>query len=63
MRGYICLNNVIYNSCLFTAQVNRRLGLVENYFPAVGMCFTCLTWQNPVLRLHCGGARGIRDPR
>ena len=50
-------------SCLFTARVNRRLGQVENYFPAVGTRCSCLTWPNPVLSLHCGGARGIRDRR
>ena len=70
MRRSICLNIKRHrflaggdNSRLFTAQVNRRLGQVENYFPAVGTRFTCLTWPNPALSLHRGGARGIRDPR
>ena len=54
MRRSICLNIKRHrffaggdNSRLFTAQVNRRLGEVENYFPAVGTRCTCLTWQDP----------------
>ena len=50
MRRSICLNikRHLYfaggdNSRLFTAQVNRRLGQVENYSPAVGTRCTCLT--------------------
>ena len=67
MRGYICLNIKrhhsinqgffagVDNSRLFTAQVNWRLGQVENYFPALRTRCTCLTWPNPALSLHRGG--------
>ena len=61
----------VNNSRLFKAQVNRRLGQVENYPPPRGVgggrvgrgVPVSPGLINPALSLHRGGARGIRDPR
>ena len=75
MRGYICLNikrhhsiNLgffagVDNSRLFTAQVNWQLGQAENYFPALGTRYTCLTWPNPALSLNTAAGRGQYETR